>query len=282
LKNGQHRLGHTSQGVETELGFSLNDNVAFSTAAPEPAFLGVWGLALIGLALAAKNFRAFIVSTRLLGLWKAGRAKACASILLLLGLISGGAVQASACTYTVSPLTLTFTSSGGSAPIVVQTPAGCPWFAQVAESFLTMRLASSPEKPAAVIVGERTQEVVVTITPNFTSRVGYIVIAGHTLTVEQTGVTVPPVPPPAPAPPPSDCGATSASNYRVSSNVVFQDGIYREYPFEVENGGAVDAACLTNKFAPLPAKARAMFSQDHGAGYLINPRSDPRINATSS
>ncbi len=157
LKNGQHRVGHNSQGVETELGFSLNDNVAFSTAAPEPAFLGVWGLALIGLALAAKNFRAFIVSTRLLGLWKAGRAKACASILLLLGLISGGAVQASACTYTGSPLTLTFTSSGGSAPIVVQTPAGCPWFAQVAESFLTMRLAISPEKPAGVIVGEGTQ-----------------------------------------------------------------------------------------------------------------------------
>ncbi len=86
----------------------------------------------------------------------------------------------------------------------------------------------------------RELKVVVTITPNFTSRVGYIVIAGHTLTVEQTGVTVPPVPPPAPAPPPSDCSATSASNYRVSSNVVYQEGIYREYPFEVENGGAVN------------------------------------------
>ena len=44
------------EGVETELGFAIDDNAAFTTAAPEPAFLGVFGIGIIGLVLLARRF----------------------------------------------------------------------------------------------------------------------------------------------------------------------------------------------------------------------------------
>lgn len=89
----------------------------------------------------------------------------------------------SSCTYTVSPLSQTFTSAAGNGTVTVTTTGSCNWVATSNASWITVTSGSS---------GTGNGTVTYTITSNSTTsqRVGTITIAGQVYTVTQNG-TVP-------------------------------------------------------------------------------------------
>lgn len=87
------------------------------------------------------------------------------------------------CTYTVSPLSQTFTSSAGTGTVTITTTSGCNWVATSNDSWITITSGAS---------GSGNGSVTYTITSNTSTsqRVGTITIAGQVYTVTQSG-TVP-------------------------------------------------------------------------------------------
>lgn len=86
------------------------------------------------------------------------------------------------CTYTVSPLSQTFTSVAGNGTITITAAAGCNWTSTSNASWITVTSGST---------GTSNGTVTYTITANSGSaqRTGTITIAGQVYTVTQNGVT---------------------------------------------------------------------------------------------
>ncbi|MGB3948649.1 MAG: BACON domain-containing carbohydrate-binding protein, partial [Bacteroidia bacterium] len=87
------------------------------------------------------------------------------------------------CTYTVSPLSQTFSSASATGTVTVTTTSGCNWVATSNDSWITITSGSS---------GSGNGSVTYTITSNTSTsqRVGTITIAGQVYTVTQSG-TIP-------------------------------------------------------------------------------------------
>jgi uncharacterized protein (TIGR03437 family) len=105
-----------------------------------------------------------------------------------------------ACTYSISPASLTFGASGGSGVVSVTAGAGCSWTAASNVSWITITSGASGS-------GGGTAGYTVAANTSSTSRTGTLTIAGQTHTVTQAGA--------APSGPPqlSTGGVTNAADY---------------------------------------------------------------------
>ena len=89
------------------------------------------------------------------------------------------------CTYTISPTSKSFTSTGGSDRVTVTTTAGCNWTAVSNNAWITITAGASGTGSGAV-------SYTVAANTAATSRTGTLTIAGKTFTVTQTGVAAAP------------------------------------------------------------------------------------------
>lgn len=87
---------------------------------------------------------------------------------------------ATVCTYSISPTSKSFTSSGGSGSVSVTTTSGCTWTATSNESWITITSGSSGN-------GNGTVGYSVSSNSSASTRTGTITIAGKTFTVTITG-----------------------------------------------------------------------------------------------
>ena len=95
--------------------------------------------------------------------------------------------SSSACTYTIAPTALTFTSAAGNGTVTVATAAGCSWTAISNDSWIFISSGNNGS-------GNGTVNYSVAVSQSSSQRIGSITIAGQIHTVTQTGVTCPPVP----------------------------------------------------------------------------------------
>ncbi len=86
------------------------------------------------------------------------------------------------CTYSISPTSQPFNSSGGTGTINITAPGGCSWTASKNVSWITINTGSSGS-------GNGTTSYSVSANTTSTSRTGTITIAGKTLAVTQSGGT---------------------------------------------------------------------------------------------
>jgi hypothetical protein len=86
------------------------------------------------------------------------------------------------CTYSISPTSASFGSSGGTGSVNVTAGAGCSWTAASNSSFITVTGGASG-------TGSGTVSYSVAANPNTTSRTGTMTIAGSTFTVSQAGTS---------------------------------------------------------------------------------------------
>jgi hypothetical protein len=87
---------------------------------------------------------------------------------------------ATACSFTLSPISKSFTYAGGSDRVSVTTGAGCQWTAHSNVSWITITAGASGTGSGAV-------SYTVASNPNATSRTGTMTIAGLTFTVTEAG-----------------------------------------------------------------------------------------------
>lgn len=89
---------------------------------------------------------------------------------------------ASACTYTISPVSQSFGASGGTGSVTVTTQAGCDWSASSGASWLTLTTGSS---------GSGTGTVGYSVAANTAAaaRSGSMSVAGNTFAVSQQAAT---------------------------------------------------------------------------------------------
>ncbi|MCK4304505.1 MAG: PD40 domain-containing protein, partial [Candidatus Eisenbacteria sp.] len=88
------------------------------------------------------------------------------------------------CTYSISPTSKNFSSSGGSGTVNVTTQSGCSWTAVSNDGWITITSGSS---------GSGNGTVYYTVSANTgSSRTGTMSIAGKSFTVTQEGINVPP------------------------------------------------------------------------------------------
>jgi hypothetical protein len=88
--------------------------------------------------------------------------------------------QSPSCTYSISPTSQSFDSSGGTGSVNVTTLTGCSWTAASNASWITITSASSN-------TGNRTVVFTVAANTGTSQRTGTMTIAGQTFTVTQTG-----------------------------------------------------------------------------------------------
>jgi hypothetical protein len=84
------------------------------------------------------------------------------------------------CTYSISPTSASFGSSGGSGIVSVTAPSGCPWTASSSAGWITITSGSSGS-------GNGTVSYSVAANTSTSSRTGTMTIAGQTFTVTQAG-----------------------------------------------------------------------------------------------
>jgi hypothetical protein len=84
------------------------------------------------------------------------------------------------CTYSISPTSHTFTSTGGTGSIEVTSITGCPWTATTADAWITITSGMSG-------AGSGTVGYSVAAYTGEGTRTGTITVAGQTFTVQQTG-----------------------------------------------------------------------------------------------
>jgi len=84
------------------------------------------------------------------------------------------------CTYTVSPLSQSFASSGGSGSLSVSTPSACPWTAVSNDSWISITSGASGNGNGSVGYS-------VAANASSSSRGGTITAAGRTVTITQSG-----------------------------------------------------------------------------------------------
>ncbi len=85
------------------------------------------------------------------------------------------------CTFTISPLNLSFTSSSGNGTVNVTAESGCNWVATANDSWITITSGSTGS-------GNGTVTYSITANTNTSQRVGTITIAGQIHTVIQNGI----------------------------------------------------------------------------------------------
>ena len=88
----------------------------------------------------------------------------------------------SACSYTISPTTLSYAASGGSGVVNVTTASGCNWTASSNNSWITITSGSSGS-------GNGSVNYTVAANTGTTQLTGTITVAGQTHTVTQNGLT---------------------------------------------------------------------------------------------
>lgn len=93
----------------------------------------------------------------------------------------------SACSYTISPLTLTYSSAAGAGTVTIASANGCSWTAISNDSWLFISSGNTG-------TGNGTVNYSVAASTSTTSRTGSITVAGQIHTVTQSGVTCPAVP----------------------------------------------------------------------------------------
>lgn len=93
----------------------------------------------------------------------------------------------SACTYTISPLNQSFTSSGGTGNVAIATASGCSWSAISNDSWIFISSGNTG-------TGSGTVNYSVAVSTSTNQRTGTITVAGQIHTITQTGVTCPAVP----------------------------------------------------------------------------------------
>ncbi len=86
------------------------------------------------------------------------------------------------CTFTLSPISQSYTSSGGAGSVTVTSQSGCSWTAASGASWITITSGSA---------GSGTGAVYYSVAPKTDagSRTGTMTVAGQTFTVTQSGVT---------------------------------------------------------------------------------------------
>jgi hypothetical protein len=84
-----------------------------------------------------------------------------------------------ACTYTISPLSASFTASGGTGTVSVTTQASCSWSATSSSPWITINNGSG--------VGSGTLSYTVSPNNNTASQTASLTIAGNTFTVTEAG-----------------------------------------------------------------------------------------------
>jgi GH25 family lysozyme M1 (1,4-beta-N-acetylmuramidase) len=87
------------------------------------------------------------------------------------------------CIYSISPISQSFGSAGGSGSVSVTAASGCPWTATSNASWITITSGSSGN-------GNGTVSYSVATNLSTSSRTGTMTIAGQTFTVNQTGTTI--------------------------------------------------------------------------------------------
>jgi WD40 repeat protein len=80
------------------------------------------------------------------------------------------------CSYTVTPVSSTWSADGGTAQIGVQTPGGCGWTAQSNDDWISITKISRDNGGGGVTYS---------VAPSGTSRTGTLTVAGQTVTVVQ-------------------------------------------------------------------------------------------------
>lgn len=121
--------------------------------------------------------------------WSAMVASCLIALLVAMALGSGCRTKTPvepACTYTVSPLTVSVVASGDSGTITVTTTGSCTWTAQTSSAWLTLPAGAS---------GTGSGQIIFTAAPNAdqSPRSGVIGVAGQTVTITQEGKPVVPV-----------------------------------------------------------------------------------------
>ena len=86
----------------------------------------------------------------------------------------------SPCTYIVSPLTQSFTGTGGAGSVTVSTSPGCAWTASTNSTFLAIT-------SGAAGTGTGTVTYSVAANPSLVARSGTLTVAGQTVTINQGG-----------------------------------------------------------------------------------------------
>ncbi len=86
------------------------------------------------------------------------------------------------CSFAIDPASATFPTAGGTGPVAVTSPEGCPWTATSSVAWVSVDSGSS---------GSGSGTVSYTVLPNSSSgsRTGTLTIAGHTFSVTQGGVS---------------------------------------------------------------------------------------------
>lgn len=85
------------------------------------------------------------------------------------------------CTYSISPTSDSYTSTGGTGSIAVTSLAGCPWSASTTASWITITSGSG--------IGSGTASYSVAQNNSTSSRTGTISVAGKTFTITQSGAS---------------------------------------------------------------------------------------------
>lgn len=88
----------------------------------------------------------------------------------------------SSCSYSISPTTASYGSSGGTGSVTVSTATGCSWTATSNVSWITISSGSSGSGNGSVSYS-------VAANASTSSRSGTLTIAGQTITISQTGTT---------------------------------------------------------------------------------------------
>ena len=86
-----------------------------------------------------------------------------------------------ACAYTVSPLTATYPSAGGSGAVTVATTSACGWTAVSADNWITITSGASGS-------GNGTVSYSVQANLGLLARSGTLTVAGQTVTISQAGL----------------------------------------------------------------------------------------------
>ncbi|MDP1747619.1 MAG: T9SS type A sorting domain-containing protein, partial [Bacteroidota bacterium] len=93
----------------------------------------------------------------------------------------------SACTYTIAPLTQSYTSAGGTGSVTVTAATGCSWSAISNDSWIFISSGNTGSGSGLVNFS-------VSVSPSTAQRTGTITIAGQIHTITQTGVICPAIP----------------------------------------------------------------------------------------
>lgn len=123
-----------------------------------------------------------------------------------IAITQAGATPAATCSYSVSPSSATFTSAGGTTEIAVASSSTCAWTAASDSSWITVQSGSSSKGSGTVVIAA-------TPNANTAARDGALVVAGHTVAVSQTGVSLSVG---GSNPFTNNCGANDAPGYLIS------------------------------------------------------------------